>query len=396
MYNLKQLYLRFLNKECTREEAGQFITFFNEHGFSPELDEMIMGTLEESGEQLILLDEHTQVLLQNKKAIHNLIQRELDLQKDRSIRLLRGLITSAAAVLILGLCFILFKPDSWKNKDQVVTSKDIQPGYNQAILTLDDGQTINLSKNKTGILMHANHIIYQDGSKLTTSSGIPSMLTKQSKLTLHTPKGGVYQVQLDDGTKVWLNASSTLIYPPEFSDKERIVELIGEGYFEVTKNASKPFKVISKGQIVEVLGTSFNISAYPDDRQTTTTLVTGKVSVHSAIPVLFAQVKTLAPGQEAVLENQGIQVRMADFDTSLDWKNGVFSFYETDIKQVLKKLGRWYNFELEFKAPLPSYFLSGEIERNKNLSEVLGLLKESGLQFQIIKTGGQQKLIIMP
>lgn len=398
MYDLKQLYSQYLRKQCSPAEARKFIDLFNEKESAAKLDALITATLEESDEQSYLVDQGTQLLLQkNKEAIHEYINQERSVNKQKSIRMIRRMVASVAAVLMLGFCIFLFTPSGLKINNTEVLLTDISPGYNQAILTLENGEQVNLNKNKKSILMHSGQISYDDGSLISsiTSSNPLSISPKQGKLKLHTPKGGMYLIQLADGTKVWLNSFSTLIYPNTFTDGERIVELIGEGYFEVTKNPVKPFKVISGGQVVEVLGTSFNISAYPDDQQSITTLVSGKVNISSSNTLLSKQSKMLLPGMEAVIDQRGIQLQTADLDTNLGWKNGVFAFYESDIKEVLKKLSRWYDFELEIKGTMPRYFISGEIERNKKLSEVLDLLKESGLKFKMLKAGNQQKLIII-
>ncbi len=269
-----------------------------------------------------------------------------------------------------------------------VDAADISPGGNRATLTLADGRTVNLKSTQTGIVME-DGIRYVDGTEI---AAVGHDAGASHILSLSTPKGGTYQIVLPDGTKVWLNSASVLRYPSQFSDSERIVELEGEAYFEVARNASIPFLVHTKSQTVEVLGTQFNISAYGDEGGTQTTLVAGKVQVamrntrHSVL---------LAPGEQSVLNGDTFIKRSVNVAAYIGWKNGVFYFDETPLQSAMTQLSRWYDVEVVYKHnDAPESHFYGEIDKNKPLSEVLDILQEGGVKFEVVKEGARNKLIV--
>jgi hypothetical protein len=245
---------------------------------------------------------------------------------------------SAASIIILGIFIYFFTKDS-SNKTY---ANDINPGKNTAVLILSDGKKINLLNAKNGLLAlqstiqitktEEGEIIYtsrhelpplQNGGK-SSYSGISN--------TLRTPRGGQYKLSLPDGTKVWLNAASSLTYPISFGWlKERRIELNGEAYFEVAKDKLHPFLVQSKTQTVKVLGTRFNISAYSDDQFTNTTLLEGSVLVNQV---------TLKPGQQAVNSGMTIKVNVLDPNDVIAWKEGKFSFRNEPLQDIMKKISR--------------------------------------------------------
>ena len=189
--------------------------------------------------------------------------------------------------------------------------------------------------------------------------------------TLATPRGGQYQLTLPDGSKVWLNAASSLRYPVAFLGAERRVEVTGEAYFEVTKNASQPFKVsLRDNQEVDVLGTSFDINAYADEPEIRTTLLTGAVKTEGV---------TLKPGQQAAWTlNRPVRVRSdADVEEAIAWKNGKFIFSGGDIQSVMRQLERWYDVEVDYKGDFKGVELVGVISRFKNISEILNMLEQT-------------------
>jgi ferric-dicitrate binding protein FerR (iron transport regulator) len=191
--------------------------------------------------------------------------------------------------------------------------------------------------------------------------------------TVSTPYGGQYKVLLPDGSKVYLNAGSTISYPFFFDQKTRSVSLSGEAYFEVAKDKSRPFVVSVPrtvnvpDQKITVLGTHFNISAYPDERAYTTTLLEGSVKVSSSEKNIS---EVLVPGQQAVLAKT-LKIGPADTDGALAWKNGVFYFANQPIDRVMRELERWYNIEVQYQGEMPRVGFWGQISRNKMLSDVL-------------------------
>lgn len=204
--------------------------------------------------------------------------------------------------------------------------------------------------------------------------------------SLTTPKGGTYQIMLPDGSKVWLNAASTLTYPSRFSEEERVVELEGEAYFEVNRrhsatSARQPFKVITKGQTVEVLGTQFNISAYADNSEIQTTLVEGAVRLQAEAS---GAVVSLSPGEQGRLVNGELTTRQVNTEPYIAWKDGFFFFDSAPLATVMSQLAKWYDVEVRFEDPVHDERLYGMISRQKTLRQALTILENTkAVKFRI-------------
>ncbi len=256
--------------------------------------------------------------------------------------------------------------------------KTIAPGGDKAILTLSDGSQIILENAKNGILANQAGVSIQktsDGELLYSFSG---SATKHSGVLpedviynkIETPVGGKYQVNLPDGSKVWLNSTSSLRFPALFIGKTREVELSGEAFFDVAKNTEKPFKVITKDQIVEVLGTQFNINSYSDEKDIKTTLIEGSVKI-----IYKDKVVLLNPGQQFQPVESKVKVVDADTEEVIAWKNGYFLFKNEDIQSIMRKISRWYNVEVSYSGAIPDVGFGGNISRSKDISEVLNVLQ---------------------
>lgn len=292
-------------------------------------------------------------------------------------------IAAALAAIVFGLWFFNTRYDR-SGKDLVAAGKNIHPGKNTAVLTTADGEVIALSDKKSGIIIEADQLSYSDGSKLNfssdTESGTPgskASLGKLKDIAVTTPLGGTYQVILSDGTKVWLNAGSRISFPSRFVDKERKVLLSGEAYFQVSPDKSRPFRIISKGQQVEVLGTHFNINAYQDEASTKTTLLEGSVKVNNSI--------VLKPNEQSVLTSNNLLVKRVNGSAAIDWKNGKFIFEDEDLETILRKVSRWYNVQIvdQRKVRTPITF-KGSFSRYDNISKVLSKLEFAGqVKFEI-------------
>jgi len=262
----------------------------------------------------------------------------------------------------------------------------IRPGGNRATLTLADGHTVNLSEAHSGIVV-GNGILYSDGSTVLDEQADILKSETISQLKLSTPKGGTYQLTLPDGTKVWLNAATTLKYPSRFSDKARIVELEGEAYFEVKpvrkagNSPNMPFLVISRGQQVEVLGTQFNISAYPDERSTKTTLVEGSVRIASSAGLQSPAV--IRPGEQAATHGSAIDIVPVDTDQYIAWKDGRFHFRRTPLEEVMRQVSRWYDVDVVYKRGIPKESFTGKVSRNASLTELLDILQLSAIPVKL-------------
>jgi len=338
----------------------------------------------------------------NRRRLRALTQAKLVdrglVQPRHSHRIIRWLPYAAAAVLaaLVGAWYLNNVSDV-NPVPQIanVTPGDIPPGGNKATLTLADGRTIDLSEVQEGIIV-GNGITYLDGSSVVSREAGKSEKLGDGKqvglttydLRLTTPKGGTYQITLPDGTKVWLNAASTLKYPSRFESGERRVEIEGEGYFAVAKDKDRPFTVVSRGQEVNVLGTEFNISAYDDDATVKTTLVEGSVQI---INLVSNVIRKLAPGQQVSTSGARSDVQTVETDQYVAWKNGVFYFKNTPAIDVMKQIERWYNVEVIYRhGAVPKDTFTGEMGRDVSLQTVLEVLKMSGISFQLV----DRKLII--
>lgn len=255
---------------------------------------------------------------------------------------------------------------------------DVAPGGNLATLTLADGRAIDLSADQTRIVIGADGITYSDGYSTVASLRQNGIQDASQPLVLSTPKGGTYAITLPDGTNVWLNAASTLKYPSRFAEDTREVELVGEAYFDVAKDEKRPFRVVSASQAVEVLGTEFNISAYPDEAETKTTLVEGKVRMTLAgAPRSQARTKSiiLAPHEQSVVRDGTILKSEVNISHFVAWRDGLIVLDHADLAHVIRQLERWYNVEFVIQDRLPTDIqLSGKLPRNSNLSGIVHAL----------------------
>lgn len=275
-----------------------------------------------------------------------------------------------------------------------IAKTDIPPGSNKAFLVLANGARIDLEDTKSGriadqagvtVQKTANGALAYDG--LTPNAGQdagrqPSGLNAQIAYnTLAVPRGGQFQLTLSDGSKVWLNAASSLKYPVVFNSAERIVELSGEAYFEIAQNVEKPFKVVTRGQVVEVLGTHFDIESYPDEENQTTTLLQGSVRVTSS-----SSSSILKPGQKVIdRENSGrLMTAEANVEEAIAWKEGNFMFNDEQIQSMMKKLSRWYDVDVVYSSTISHERFWGTYARAKSLNSLLKSLEEThAIHFKI-------------
>jgi len=292
---------------------------------------------------------------------------------------------AAAAILVClsGTVFYLLNKRASTDlaKAESIVKNDVEPGSNKAVLTLSDGKTILLDDAANGVVAQEGNakVVKSGDGKLVYSSDNSSGEGPLSYNTLATPRKGQYQLRLPDGTKVWLNAESSIHYPTGFRGKERRVQITGEAYFEVTHDKEMPF-VVERGDMqVEVLGTHFDVNAYNDEGDIKTTLLVGKVKV-TKTTANVQQSFILKPGEQAVIPNSNkIQVQKADVDNVVAWKNGLFHFESADIKTVMRQLARWYDVDVVYEgAAVKNDPLFVEISRNTRLSDVLKVLQESG------------------
>lgn len=285
---------------------------------------------------------------------------------------------AAAIIIVIAGAFFFYNQTSKKN-GQLAGNKptvtDIIPGGNKAVLTLADGSVVVLDNAQNGTLSQQGNtkvLKLDDGQLAYNTSG---NTTEVLYNTISTPRGGQYRMTLSDGSKVWLNAASSIKFPVAFVGSERKVEMTGEAYFEVANNTAMPFKVNVAGkQEVEVLGTHFNINAYSDEATINTTLLEGKVKV--SMPGVSNV--TLKPGQQTVVTNDIKLNTNIDMEEIMAWKNGKFVFQGLDIQSVMRQVSKWYNVDVEYKGPITKEEFVGIISRNVNVSEIIRMLEQTG------------------
>lgn len=289
----------------------------------------------------------------------------------RGYRRLLWQVSSAAAVLLFITSTLLYlntRPDvvlSEKQETEMYAAQ-IRPGETKAVLMLNNGVELELGADQ-----EKNQVAIQQIRTVSKKEKILNNLT--------TPRGGEFKITLEDGTQVWLNAESQLIYPDTFSANERRVILKGEAYFEVVKDEQKPFYVESNGQVVRVYGTEFNVRSYEEDADIYTTLVSGRVSLQSMNGNEAELI--LTPGKQAVFDKRqrSTSVRPVDTQVVTSWRRGMFVFEEQNLEQIMRDLSRWYNFSYEFKdTSLRETVFMGSVPRYGDFNEILEILEKSG------------------
>jgi len=315
----------------------------------------------------------------------NLLDEGMGLRRSKVTRLWPRI--AAAASILLALSFggylLLHKTKETKQTQSFAQNRfhDIVPGGNKAVLTLDGGRRIVLTDAKNGKLAEQGNTIInktQNGQVVYTAGAAARRAESLTYNTIETPRGGQYELTLSDGTKVWLNAASSIKYPAAFTGNSRQVEITGEAYFEVAHNAAKPFRVVSNGQTVEVLGTHFNVNTYKDEPATRTTLLEGSVKVSDGNGGAI-----IKPGEQAILKGNAISVVKTDVDDVVAWKNGLTTFENADIYGVMRQVSRWYNVKVVFEGEIPARHFSGAVSRSAGIGDVLKILELSKIHFRV-------------
>jgi len=391
--------------------------YFNNTATPQELDQLSAWYRTMSAEEVVWFAE-----IQNeeeilKAAMLKNIQNQIGEQQNRSTRKLWPRIAAAAAILLVVGAALFFYINSSRHvilnsvRDLGLASQDIKPGGNKAYLVLSNGKRVSLTDAANGELAQEAGVEITktaNGQVIYTASGSDGIKYSNALNTIETPRGGQYQVRLPDGSKVWLNAASKLIYPVSFNGRgQRVVELSGEAYFEIFKNKLQPFVVKSKNQEVTVLGTHFNVNSYSDEPDTKTTLLEGSVSVRhlegsAATRDLSYRrddvrgrddVKgggrsgevVLKPNEQAVLAGGKLSVKEVEAVSFTDWKDGQFYFRNEALPSVMRKLARWYNVDIQFQGQIDqTTTFSGVVSKYDQISKVLTLMEKSeGLHFKI-------------
>jgi transmembrane sensor len=315
---------------------------------------------------------------------------------DKKVFRMRWWYYAAAVLIIIGFTTLL-RPATVKQTSPPVVElkkpvvKDIPAGISKAILVLGDGSSISLDSAAVSQLKEGDGTIIDKQYGKLVYNRAANRTSPVLYNTLRIPRGAEYQLVLPDGSKVWMNAASALKFPTRFTGAERKVFLSGEAYFEITKNAKMPFKVVTDDAIeVEVLGTHFNVKAYEDEIDVKTTLAEGKVKIRKGDNNI-----TLSPSQQGVWKKktQGLTVKEVDAEKEIAWKNGIIEFNDDELPYIMRQLSRWYDVDISFEGAIPKGSYNGAIPRKATLSEVMQILKLAGVKYwldnkKLVVTGG--------
>ncbi|WP_345949731.1 FecR domain-containing protein [Mucilaginibacter sp. PAMB04274] len=387
---IKKLLYKYHSNTATREEVEQLFNLMARHDNSEQVKQLL---------QQELADTETQEV--NNKRWNDLFERieeeitGLETTQHSFLGVLRWWGAAASVLIFIAASFFFF--NQRQNKLQLTVQKktqfDIKPGERKATLILASGEeitltdglkdTISKSENLSVVIDDQHAIHYQAGKVVPVG---------ENKLVTGKGEQSPYYLLLPDGTKAWLNAASSITFPTAFTGKNRVVKITGEVYFEVVHNARQPFQVKAAGQTVEDIGTSFNINAYADEPEVSTTLLEGSAKV-----INVTQSVVLKPGQQA-LSNTGssISVKQADVAAIMAWQKGLFKFKDADLRLVMRQLARWYNVEVRYEGNIPNRKFSGEVTRNLKLSQMLEVLSYYQVHFEVKKEKDNSVIIVKP
>jgi len=376
---LQRLFKKYLDETISPDEFSQLYELID-HAYDPEaLNEVLKASFLDPTFITAAADHAP------REIFADLVARIREKKKEH--RLPWGKIAAAACIILLAGILVILWVKKPATQDIAKTSpprtRDIPPGHDGAILTLANGRQIVIDSIRNGSLAVQGNVTITklgNGQLSYTSTGTIPAMVYYNKLS--TPRARKTTVVLADGTRVWLNAASSIRYPTAFTGKERGVEVTGEVYFEVAQNPSMPFIVKREGtdQRVEVLGTSFNINTYDDEDTTKTTLLEGSIRVTKGVNSIV-----LKPGEQAASGMGDNKIRIiheADIEEVIAWKNDRFQFSNMDMKTIMRQLARWYDVDVEFEGNVPDIRIGGSIHKDINLSTVLEFLKGNGVRFK--------------
>ncbi|MVT08464.1 FecR family protein [Chitinophaga tropicalis] len=370
------LLARYVNKTCSREELEELFSYIGKDEHRHSLEELLEHTWQGN---------HPTPEIDYEGVWQQIMP--VEAPSRRKVFTMRRLAVAASVLLLAGIAVWTMysrKPAKTPPVARQEIPAVIVPGSSKATLTLGDGSVVTL--DSTGNQVIQNGIQQKNGQLLYAAS--QGEAVHYNKLS--TPRGGQFRIVLPDGTKVWLNSTSTLRYPTAFTASTRQVELEGQGYFEVAPAAAQPFIVQAGGMKIEVLGTGFDVMAYADENTVNTTLVTGRVQVTGNNTRQLLQ-----PGQQAVLhtETKTMTVQAADIKKVTAWKNGLFVFNNMTLPAILREVSRWYDVEIVYTVKPGVDLYGGGISRNLQLEDVLKLLEGNG--YNHFRLEGR-KLIVLP
>ena len=389
---------RYSQNQHTPEEHELFLRWFNSIS-AQEAQHVMDHYAKMSGRQPVFgqSDENESLIRKIEDRIDRIEQQ--DYMPETKVIAWSGYLRrlSAAAVILMigiGSYYVFFnKINAPQSKPQEVAVYDAAPGGNRAMLILSDGSKINLNEAVAGKIASQSGIQINkvtDGQLVYDKESAANTAPEKSELfnQINTPKAGQYQINLSDGTKVWLNSLSSIRFPAVFNDTERKVEITGEVYFEVAgyrvNNRKVPFLVVCNNQVIEVVGTHFNVNSYRDESVVKTTLLEGSVKVYALNAITGKESKAvkLRPGEQSIVKqaksSNAIAVEKVDTESAIAWQKGYFKFKDTDIQEVMRQLSRWYDLDVVFNGPLPKDQFTGFVSKKVAISNVLNILEEGG------------------
>jgi transmembrane sensor len=383
MTRQEYLYTKCVRGLASPEEQSELVSWLADPGNESESRDLISRAFQA---EKPLTDMNPETAGSILKAILEADQEKPIVLNPKPGALVRKWWAAAAAILVLIFAsYLMFSPKPQKRiaaaKVQLMKN-DVAPGNNRAILTLGNGSMIVLNGARNGTLARQGNtkITKIDSGQLSYTA----LHEKPSEVvynTLSTPRGGQYQLTLSDGSRVWLNAASSITFPAAFAGNERKVTITGEAYFEVAHDASKPFIVHAAEEELQILGTDFNVNAYGDESSVLTTLLEGSLKVTVAGSPRSAILK---PGQQTQIKNAGLSVTNdVNTDEVVAWKDGLFNFENADLQMVMRQFARWYDVEVKFEGTVPQDRFFGIMSRNSSLASVLKALRANGIKFRI-------------
>ena len=376
----KELFIRYYEQTASEAEISELMHLLHTHADDSELSEW----LDNKWKTLSIADGS----FSHQDGQH-LLQTILGEKEPGKVRFITPFKWAAAAAIILALgAGIFFMTHQQRSIPPAAVAQTIPPGTNKAILTLADGSKVALDSKGHQQLLQGGTTIHQQHGQLQYISGNEN--GQLSYNTLSTPRGGQFQITLPDGTKVWLNAASSITYPTAFNGNDRHIRITGEAYFEVAPDPHRPFHVtINNTTELAVLGTHFDIYAYTDEPYAYATLLEGSVKISNNNSTV-----QLKPGQQAKANGSQTLTVSDNINTDqvLAWKNGTFNFDNTDLPSILRQLSRWYDVDIVYEGKMPDRRFGGEMQRSLQLDQVLRILGTMGVKFRI----KEHQIIVQP
>lgn len=381
---IKELFHKYVHKECTPEEVFFLIQYFDIDKNESVLKSLIRQELDRNGSESLME-------ARQKEQLYDKIALAINQEKTHRPYTIRANYTiyriAATILLISSLALIAYMfrrdwlPSSTINDFRLSEqSNPSQPDNNKVTLTLQDGKKILLNNLNNGEAVREQGLIISKLNKdqivyQLDSTAHHDKTFKNASNTIQVPRGSKFKVTLIDGTNVWMNSESIITFSPNFSQQERKIEINGEAYFEVSPNKAKPFRVRTPQHEISVIGTRFNVTAYPEEKTNQTTLLEGIVKIQKGEREIL-----LAPGQQAEtrLGEQAISIHTVDIEKVMAWKNGLFILDGQHLEQIMRQISRWYDVEIIYDGTVPTVVLAGMISREEPLERLLHILEKAG------------------